>query len=69
LPCATGLLLVPIPVLGASMNRFAIRHTRLDQIEMNTEPPPKTLRDELEMQFALSGNDRLVLLRIGAENK
>src|SRR5207253_7897381 len=56
-------------VLGAAMNRFTIRHTRLDQVEMNAEPPPKTLSDQLEMQFALRGNDRLAQLRIGAESK
>src|SRR5262249_50859190 len=51
------------------MNRFAKRHTRLDEIEMQAEPPPKTLRDHFEMQFALRGNDRLVQLRIDTENK
>ena len=51
------------------MNRFAIRHPRLDEVEMKAEPPPKTLRDHFEMQFALRGNDRLVQLRIDAENK
>jgi hypothetical protein len=36
---------------------------------MNVEPPPKTLSDHFEMQFALRGNDRLVQLRIGAEHE
>ena len=36
---------------------------------MNVEPPPKTLGDDFEMQFALRGNDRLVQLGIDAENK
>src|SRR5262249_55440595 len=45
------------------------RHTRLNEIEMKTEPPPKTFRDHFKMQFALRGNDRLMQLRIDTENK
>src|SRR5437016_12134414 len=56
-------------MLGTAMNRFAIRHTRLDEVEMKVEPPPQTLSDHFEMQFALRGNDRLVQLRIGAEHE
>src|ERR1043166_449685 len=51
------------------MNRFAKRPTRLDEVEMKPEPPPKTLSDHFEMQFALRGNDRLMQLRIDTENK
>ncbi len=36
---------------------------------MNVEPPPKTLGDHFEMQFALRGNDRLVQLGIHVEDK
>ena len=69
LPCAAGLLLVPIRVLGAALNRLAIRHARLDEVEMNVEPPPQTLGDHFEMHLALRGNDRLVQLGIDAKNK
>ena len=58
-----------IRVVRAAMNRFAKRHTRLDEVEMKPEPPSKTLSDHFEVQFPLRGNDRLVQLRIGAENK
>src|SRR5262249_49720795 len=69
LPCAAGLLLVPIPVLAAAMNRFAKWYTRLDEIEMKTESPPKTLSDHFKMLFPLGGNDRLRQLGRDAENK
>src|SRR5437660_11370690 len=58
-----------ICVVRAAMNRVAKRHTRLDEVEMKPEPPPKALSDHFEMQFALRGNDRLMQLRIDTENK
>src|SRR2546430_11269312 len=58
-----------IRVVRAAMNRFAKRYTRLDEVEMKPEPPPKALSDHFEMQFALRGNDRLMQLRIDTENK
>src|SRR5499427_5446996 len=58
-----------IRVVRAAMNRLAKRHTWLDEVEMKPETPLKTLSDHFEMQFALRGNDRLMQLRIDAENK
>jgi len=69
LPRAAGLFLVSIRVVGAAMDRFAKRHTRLDEVEMKPKPPSKALSDHFEMQFALRGNDRLMQLRIDTENK
>jgi hypothetical protein len=69
LSCPAGLLFVAIIRLGAHFNGFPKADSRLNQVEVDIEPPAKALRDDVKMEFTLRSNDRLVKLGIRHELK
>src|ERR1700730_7073557 len=64
LSCAARLFFVAIIRLGARFDRFAKAHARLDQVEMHIESAPKPIGNNLEVEFALRGDNSLVQFRV-----
>ncbi len=54
---------------GARFDRFAKADPRLNEIEVNIEASAKPFRHDVQMQFALRSNDRLVKFGIRHELK
>src|SRR6202011_2195871 len=69
LSCAARLFFVAIIRFGIRLDRFAKAHTWLDKIDVDVESAAKSLRNDVEMESALRGDDRLAEFGVRHELK